>query len=207
LKRLGVNITPTEYDYIYASRKVIKDPNNPFQKDFYDTDIWTDEGKKLRGLLPENYIVFGELVGWTANGNAIQKDYTYGIPQGQAKLYVYRVTVINNQGIQTELSWDHMVEFCKGIGIETVKEIWRGKHKKFDAYKYMDKRLVTKYKNCLDCGKDQVDEGVCIRIDSLHPKIYKAKSPIFLEHETKLLDEGVVDLESAQTDDAGMPTV
>lgn len=33
--------------------------------------------------------------------------------------------------------------------------------------------------------------------EGLVPKILKAKSPIFLGHETKLLDEGVEDLESA----------
>jgi hypothetical protein len=30
------------------------------------------------------------------------------------------------------------------------------------------------------------------------PEIYKAKSPAFLEHETKLLDKGEEDLESAE---------
>lgn len=197
LKGLGIKIQPTEYDYIYASRKVIKDPNNPFQNDFYETDIWTDEGRKIQGLLPENYILYGELVGWTSTGRPIQKDYTYCQPECVAKLYVYRVAIVNPSGILTELSWDHTVEFCKTIGVETVKELWRGKHKDFVAEDYLDKKLIETYPQCIDCGP-LVDEGVCVRIDSLHPKIYKAKSPIFLEHETKLLDEGVVDTESTQ---------
>lgn len=45
--------------------------------------------------------------------------------------------------------------------------------------------------------KKTVDEGICLRQEGLVPKILKAKSPIFLGHETKLLDEGVEDLESA----------
>lgn len=202
LNKLGIKIQLTEHDYIYASRKVIKDPNNPFQNDFYDKDIWTDEGRKLQGLLPENYIVYGELIGWTSNGMAIQKDYTYGITQGGAELYIYRVAVVNNQGIVTELSWDHVKEFCKNVGLKHVPEIWRGKHKDLDIKVYMDKRFgwFLDMPNTIDVGLGLVDEGVCIRIDSLTPKIYKAKSPIFLEHETKMLTEEAVDLEATQNE-------
>ena len=41
--KLGVNVAETEYDYIFGSRKVIKDINNPNQNHFYTTDIWTDD--------------------------------------------------------------------------------------------------------------------------------------------------------------------
>ena len=40
------------YDYVFGSRKVIKDPNNPDQNHFYGEDVYTREGKKLEGLLP-----------------------------------------------------------------------------------------------------------------------------------------------------------
>jgi hypothetical protein len=202
LDALGVKVVPTEYDYIYASRKVIKDPNNPFQNDFYDNDIWTDEGKKLRGRLPENYIVYGELIGWTSSGMPIQKDYSYGLPKGTAELYIYRVAVVNNQGLLTELSWDHVMEFCSANGLKHVPEIWRGLHKDFDVKKYMDVRLAEMYKGLVSVPQGFVDEGVCVRIDTRQPLIYKAKSPIFLEHESKMLDENVIDLEATQTEDA-----
>lgn len=45
--------------------------------------------------------------------------------------------------------------------------------------------------------KKSVDEGVCLRQDGLVPTILKAKSPKFFEYETKLLDSGEVDTESA----------
>jgi hypothetical protein len=41
-----------------------------------------------------------------------------------------------------------------------------------------------------------VDEGVVVRVEGIMPRVYKAKSPIFLGHETALLDKEVVDLEA-----------
>jgi hypothetical protein len=40
------------------------------------------------------------------------------------------------------------------------------------------------------------DEGVCVRADGLAPYILKAKSPLFYEHETKMLDEEALDMEA-----------
>lgn len=196
----GVQVQPTELAYVFGSRKVIKDANNPDQAHYYEEDIWTNEGKKLEGMIPENYLVFGELVGWTAGGAEIQKDYTYNMPPRQCKLYVYRVAFVNDRGLVTDLTWDQVVEFCGIRGIATVPEIWRGKHKRFKVEKYLDKRLKKLFPACLPLDKnDTVDEGVCIRVDGLTPKIYKAKGPKFFEHETKVLDAGTVDLESEES--------
>lgn len=165
------------------------------------SDIWTDEGKKLVGLIPENYIVYAELVGWTPTGAAIQEGYTYGIEQGKCELYVYRVVVINHQGLPQDLCWDHMIEFCKSVGLKTVCEVWRGKLKDFKVEDWLDKRYFESgYRNCLWLGenKDIVDEGVVVRVDTRTPYCLKAKSPIFLRHESDILDKGVEDLESSQ---------
>ncbi len=202
LKLCGVKIQETEFDYVYASRKVIKDINNPYHNHFYGVDIWTEEGKKLVGLIPENYLVYAELVGWTCEGKEIQKDYTYGIETGKAELYVYRVAFVNNQGIVQDLCWDHLKEFCKASGLKVVPELWSGKLKDFNVLEFLDKRFYDAgQKQCLWLGDNQniVDEGVVIRVDRRTPYTMKAKSPLFLEHETKILDTGMVDLESEQS--------
>lgn len=204
----GANIIKTEFAYLYGSRKVIKDINNPNQNHFYETDIWTTEGKKLDGLIPENYLLFGELVGWTVEGKEIQKNYTYGIPQGQCELYIYRIAIINEKGLTTDLTWDQVVEFCDKNNIKHVAELTRCKlfeltmndfefAKMFLDCRYFENPL---YRNALWLGdnKDLVDEGICIRADGLTPKILKAKSPKFLLHETAILDTGEEDLESSQ---------
>lgn len=202
LAKCGVGIQKTEFDYIYGSRKVIKDVNNPFQNHFYSYDLWSDTGKEhFNGKLPENYVVYAEVIGYTKDGGAIQKGYTYCIPHGQNKVYIYRIAVINTQGISVDLSWDQLKLFCEQNNLSYVPEIWRGKVKDMNIQQYMDTRLFDKYRNCLNIGllDDLVDEGVCIRREGLTPTILKAKAPKFFEYETIQLDTGEVDLESSQS--------
>lgn len=206
----GAKIIKTEYAYLYGSRKVIKDANNPLQNHFYETDIWSNEGKKLDGLLPENYIVYAELVGWTPEGQPLQKGYTYGIPKGTCELYIYRITIINEKGLMTDLSWQAVKEFCSKNGLKYVPELFKidmqmltGNDfqmvKSLLDTRYFDGNENSHFRNALWLGdNDLVDEGVCVRADGLLPKILKAKSPKFLEHETKILDTGEEDLESSQ---------
>lgn len=207
----GAKIKQYEYAYLYGSRKVIKDANNPNQNHYYEQDIWTNEGKKLDGLLPENYVVYGELVGWTPEGQPLQKGYTYGIPKGTCELYIYRITIINEKGLMTDLSWQAVKEFCSKNGLKYVPELFKIDMRMlcdsdFQMVKalldtrYFDGNENSHFRNCLWLGEDKelVDEGICIRADGLLPKILKAKSPKFLEHETKILDTGEEDLESSQ---------
>lgn len=208
----GANIIKTEYAYLYGSRKVIKDANNPNQNHYYDTDIWTNEGHKLDGVLPENYIVYGELIGYTPDGKELQKNYSYGLPVGTCELFIYRIAIINEKGLTTDLSWEQVKEFCKNNGLKYVPELIvtkmfnltnSGEFGFGSISGLMDKRYFdgdTPYRNAIWLGenKDIVDEGVCVRADGLTPKILKAKSPKFLEHETKILDTGEEDVESSQ---------
>jgi hypothetical protein len=198
----GVKIQETEFDMVYGSRKVIKDINNPNQNHYYETDLWTDEGKKLIGLVPTNFLVYAEIVGWTSTGAPIQVNYTYNYPLGTCELFVYRVAFVNNDGLVVDLSWDGLKQFCNERGLKYVPELWVGKHKDFVVTDYLDTRLKDKFPNALPLDKDVVDEGICIRVDRLTPYILKAKSPIFYEHESALYDKGAEDLESNQSENA-----
>lgn len=206
----GAKIAKTEYAYLYGSRKVIKDANNPNQNHYYDTDIWTSEGKKLDGILPENYLLYGELIGWTPDGKEIQRNYSYNVPIGECQLYVYRIAIVNERGLTTDLSWQQVKEFCSKNGLKytpelmetTAFELWEDDFAMLKTL--LDVRFFDGFdgmKNALWLGenKELVDEGVCIRVEGLTPMIFKAKSPKFLEHETKLLDSGEEDLESSQS--------
>jgi hypothetical protein len=80
-KVFGVNVRESEYDYVYGSRNVVKDPDSRFDAgEFYGTDIYTTIGKRLKGLLPKGCVVYGEIVGWAADNTPIQPRYTYQIP-------------------------------------------------------------------------------------------------------------------------------
>lgn len=198
--RLGIKVSKYEYSMVYGSHKVIKDSNNPDQRHFYDSDIWSQAGHRLDGLLPENYIVFGEIVGYTESGQSIQKHYTYGEKDKQNHIYIYRVTIINNQGIACDLSWDAVKEFCISRGLDNVPELWRGKKSDFDANLFLDiKFREDGYSQAVLLSNDSpVDEGIVVRIEGSNPTILKAKSPVFLGHETRMIDEEAVDIEATQ---------
>lgn len=191
-------IVQREYDSVYGSRKVIKDINNPNHNHFYSTDLWTETGKKLDGILPDGYIVYGEIVGYVGD-SPIQKSYTYNLPVGNNELFIYRVAQINDQGIQVDLSWEQVKQFCKNNGLKHVPELWSGRHKNFNVDEFMDIAYHPKFKSALPLSSDSpVDEGICIRAEGITPIVLKAKSPLFLEHETKMLDQEEVDIEEEQ---------
>lgn len=203
-KLCGIKVQETEYDYVYGSRKVIKDANNPDQDHYYETDIWTEQGKKLLGLLPENYIVYAELIGYTSDGKEIQRNYTYAMPRGTSDMFIYRIAIVNPSGHLTDLSWMQVKEFCKKNGLKSVPELWHGKLSEFPVKEFLDTRYFESlhggYRNALWLGENMnlVDEGVCVRVEGITPQLFKAKSPKFLEHESSILDTGEEDLESAQ---------
>ncbi|MFD3594308.1 RNA ligase family protein [Nocardia sp. NPDC058640] len=189
---LKVPVAEYTYDTVYGSRKVIKDPKAE-QNHFYGTDVWTHYGSRLDGLIPQGFVVYAELIGWTPEGAPVQSGYTYNVPQGEADLYVYRVAYVNPQGIVTDLAWGQLVEWCAQLGLKTVPVLTEMAHKAFDPTDWLDRRYYDEgYGQAipLSGSKKLVDEGVCIRtVDSLHPTTLKAKSPIFLQHETKALDD------------------
>ncbi|MEA9983666.1 RNA ligase family protein [Subtercola sp. RTI3] len=198
-KRLGVRVAETGYAHVYGSRKVIKDANNPNQNHFYATDLWSEVGSRFDDLVPENFLVYGEVVGWTKDGAPIQKNYTYNLPDRQSEMYVYRVAVITNQGRVVDLGWDQVKTFCTESGLKYVPELWRGRHADFDASAWIDVVLHNTHPQAvpLSPGKKLVDEGVVVRAEGKAPYLLKAKSPIFLQHESKMLDEEAVDIEAA----------
>ncbi len=212
-KFFGVEVRTTGYDHVYGSRRAIKDVNNPNQAHFYKDDIWSVEGKKLDAIVPQNFILYAELVGYTEDGGAIQKGYTYNLSPGNCALYVYRIMVITNDGRHVELSWDAVKRFCADNGILYTPEFFRGR--KVDLVERIASLMDVRYYDGVMNGSlaftdlpvplsdaGTVDEGVCIRIlesEAVSPTILKAKAPLFLAHETKLLDEDVVDLESEES--------
>ncbi len=200
-QRFGVRVDATEYAMVYGSRNQVKDANDPSQNHFYDSDLWTMTGKKFDGALPKDYLVFAEIIGWTPDGAPIQKGFTYGLPHGTSDVYVYRVAHINPSGYVVDLSWTQLKEFCQLYGFKHVPELWSGCLAQFTpeeiAEYFLDKKFHLKYPQAVPlAGESPCDEGICIRIEGLTPKVLKAKSPKFLQHETKMLDKEVLDIEA-----------
>lgn len=203
--KLGLRIRETEYDTVGGSRKVIKDPNNPNQAHYYGegNDIWSLTLEKYGKLIPEGFIVYGELIGYTPDGYPIQKGYTYMRPQGRMDLFVYRVAVVTPGGSIVDLSWGQVKKFCVERGLAHVPELWRGFKRDFilsdfeERNFYEDDFLYTTDDYTLDTpipvGKKKglKDEGIVIRVDrgDLVPGLFKFKNQSFLVAETAELDE------------------
>lgn len=197
-KRFGVRVQETEYAHVVGSRRVIMDFNDP-KADLSKPNLWTEMGARLGDILPEGVTIYGEIIGWNVNGSAIQREYTYGILEGVAELYVYRASFTNPQGRSIDLGWDQVVELCRDLGLKTVPVLWRGVHDDFDPDQFLDIRFLDAgYEEALPLGpnKKLVDEGVVVRVEGLSPHFSKAKSPIFRQYETRELDKGEVDIES-----------
>lgn len=216
-KFFGVNVVKEHYDYICASRKVIKscgfeelpDKNHYYQ----DGDLWSKVGKEFfEGKLNYGECVYTEIIGCTYNGSVIQHGYSYGF--NKPKVYIYRISNINSQGIEIDLSYLQMKERAKQLDVEICPELFYGTLGSFiQKYRSIDKYNDVGIENTLDnifynqllekpsiLDSTCIEEGFCLRVDKYgKPDIYKIKSKKFLLHEGALIDkQDIVDIEEEQ---------
>lgn len=201
-----------EQRFVVGSRRVVKSIDlsaEEGKRHYYgDGDLWTSyaEKNRLDQVIPPSHLVYGEIIGWTPDGAPIQKDYTYDLPVGEAKLYVYRVAMVTDEGRTLDYSPAQMRAFCEDRGLAVVPELWAGPHHAFFADEWLEHRYYDEWINLKATftmtpvplsDKKLVDEGVCVRYDGAYgPFVLKAKSPSFVQHETKMLDAGAEDLEA-----------
>ena len=212
LKKLGVNIVDTHYDYVYASRKVIKSETNG--PGFYNDDIWELGFKELKDFLDDGMTVYYEIAGFLKTGSAIQGKYDYGCAPYEHKKFIYRITYTNPSGKVYEFSAPQVQQWCKKNGLTPVPELYYGKAKdcfhnlyhlieepeNFPDQKWEEEflnELKSKYneKDCYICKNKVPEEGCVVRIEGNEFEAYKQKSTRFYELETKMLDKGEVDIE------------
>ena len=205
----------TKYDVIYSSRNVVKNKyiNTETKNNlgFYGHDLWGEIAETLKDTLCEGITLYGEAVGQLSTGAWIQPGYHYGTRPNHYDIYVYRITYTNPAGKLIEFSWPQIKEYCNRYGIKHVPELYYGNA--YDLYKIPPGEgwhedfltaLESQYmldRKCPLNNKEVLEEGIVVRVEGLfecHP--YKLKNFAFLEKETKDLDKGVIDLESAQSD-------
>lgn len=210
LRFLSVKIKETEHGICYGSRRVIKNEYETQRiNDFYSGDLWTKIKDDIQDKVPKGFTVYGECVGFTSTGAAIQKGYDYGCEQGKNKILIYRITYTNKDGIVFNLSTEQMIEYCKHYDLSYVHQLYSGMARDlFDSEKEEEGwteqligLLVEKYtdKQCFICKNKVPEEGFVLRKEKLFEfGSYKLKSFKFLELETKMLDEGVENMEDDQ---------
>lgn len=208
---LGVKVQDSEYDYIYASRRVVKNEFVQAKVHFYSEDLWTRVGKEqFHGKLHHGETVYYEILGYTQDGAFIQKGYDYGCLNGEYKVYVYRITHTTPNGTVVELQWNQVKDRCAELAVTTVPELYHGRAAKYgagsdnetwreDFLKVLKKSYVYDQDSQF-CVNKVPEEGICVRKEGLNIEVYKLKSFRFLEHETKMLDQEVTDLETTQSE-------
>lgn len=185
-----------EYKVMSGTRRVIiKDfdkecyySSNAFRKPYHDF---------FKDKLPKGMEVFGEIVGYVNEttpimgkcNNRLVKDkeflkmygeetvFTYGCQPGQSDMYVYRITMTNEDGIVVELPTEETKMWCERFGCKFVP--------------ILDKFLFTTIDDLNDRVNrwldipDEIDprhvaEGVVVRIDNRSKfTAYKRKSFTF----------------------------
>ena len=217
LSKLKVNIKTEVYDYIYSSRKVIKNEElNLNAQHYYSEDIWSIAHKELEPFLQKGMTFYYEIVGFLPNGGAIQKDYDYGCEATKHAIYIYRITSTNIDGKVIEFSAKQVQDFCKKNGLNAVPELYYGYAKYFtgimpikqegnniyleDLESWREHFLSAIKSNfneklCYICKNEVPEEGCVVRIDGLEFEAYKQKSERFYARETVLLDKGESNIE------------
>ena len=213
LKWLRLPVQTEEYAIVSGSRRVTKAIGGeglPDRDHWYGSmgDVWTEAGLNYGNLIPKNFVVFGEIIGWTADGQPIQKGYTYNLPNGSDALYVYRVAQVNPDGLLIDLPWGAVKQFCRERGLNHVPELSAGLHEDFEMDEFLDQRyfewLIAHGDGEVNVvplsDPKSVDEGVAIRWDGAgyQPVVLKHKSPQFFQYDTKNLDADVVDIEAEE---------
>ena len=235
------------YDWGYVSgtrRTVLED----FEGGYYGSNEFREAHSKFfEGKLNKGEEIFYEVVGFTTNGTPIMDDasnkklndkefikqygettrFSYGCEpivsidcdDVQSDIYVYRMTITNEEGFVVEYTPDFMRYRCEQMGVKTVPVLAKGKiNETRDNHPYLDYyNLVAGFNNSgVSCdtpgecvkyvaeqfydgpdpiGKTHIREGVVVRIIN-RPKFcaYKHKNWYF-----KAL-EGIVKVEAEAPD-------
>lgn len=191
-KLLRLPISENEYFPLYSSRTVIKNSHiNPNQDGgFYGEDVWGEWAKKLEGKIEKGITLYGEIVGYTEGGKAIQKGYSYGCVAGTSEFYVYRATMTTPDGNVIEFTDDQIRQYCGLRSIKVVPRvdtcIWYNEDEFLNENDLWDIEVMCNFND-----KKVPREWVVIRRDGKETfSAYKLKSQMFLTYETKLLDAG-----------------
>jgi len=206
--------TVKSWELVSGSRRVILDNfeggyygDNKFRKKWHDF---------FEGKLKKGETVYGEIVGYTENGTPIMPSvsnkktndksfikkygekttYSYGCKVGENDIYVYRMTLTNEDGFEVDYPWDFVKTRCEQMGMKHVPEIDRFIYSNQDD---LMERVNKDVEESDPIGLNHVREGYVVRIEGRETfKALKHKSFYFKLLEGLIKDEGVLDMEEAE---------
>lgn len=196
-RALGFFVDEYEWGIVASSRRVVKSVSGKSRAEagFYGEDIWSVVAQEIGHKIPKGYSVYGEIVGFTPGGKAIQSGYSYGCGPREHKFFVYRVCVAALGGERVDLGRAQIEAFCKKAGLEPVPLLLEAVLE-FDSSETNDEvvsALDSQFVQGRECSYNpgKPAEGIVVRLEN-EPKFtaYKLKNFDFLELESKALDKG-----------------
>lgn len=201
-----------KWGYLSGTRRVVLQPEGT-QQSYHDPKLREIAIKPFINNLRKGETVFFEIVGFEPNGAFIMpptdttkmKDkeftarygtnmmFTYGCKSGECDVYVYRISVTNEDGVSYDYSWHDVKARCKELGVKHVPQIFIGSiyeyilenHASDEFSSYEPERIVQVFCDDIDeyvSRPDLIDsthilEGIVIRKDTgLNFDAYKHKS-------------------------------
>lgn len=207
----------TKYDIVSGTRRVTIES---FEKDigFYGTDKFRKRYHDwFKDKLQKGETVYYEVVGYINETTPIMPDgdnkkvqdkeftkmygdktrFSYGYKAGENGIYVYRMTMTNEDGYVVEYPWELVKIRCKEMGVHHVPEL--------DKFFYKTEedllKRVDKYLDITDpIGQTHIAEGVVVRQNDRKTfKAYKKKGFFFKVLEGIIKDTAEVpDMEEIQ---------
>jgi hypothetical protein len=215
------SLSDRDYDYLYASRTVIKNQEyNPnVTPGFYGFDIWEEADKIVRPKLEKGMTAYYEILGFLPGFKYIQKSYDYGyvpdVSDGQPYQYgrnfgirIYRLTYTNVDGKVFEFSPREVQIWSKEHDLIPVTELYYGRardlYPDLDPDVHLSENFIDRLSNdknfymeldSPECANKVPQEGVVIKIDNMKPAAFKLKCFRFLNKEQQALDKGESNIE------------
>ena len=147
----------------------------------------------LESKLNKGEILYFEIVGWVNEettimpphdvtktglsdikkkyGNSI--NYTYDCPAGDCKLYVYRISLVNEDGIAVEQPWGYVVRRCGELGILHVPVLFGpttlshlAHLHSTDGHEALRRTVESFTEGSSTLNPAQIREGIVLRVES-----------------------------------------
>ena len=180
LQTIGFKRSPKqEWDYISGSRRVIL---RSMEGGYYGSNTFRQQHhERFLNKLQKGETAYYEVVGYVSNGQPIMSDcsnkktndkefikqygdttrFSYGCDDGKSEIYIYRMTMTNEDGYIVEYPWELVKLRCEQMDINHCPE--------YETFTFTTTEdlmeRVEKYWEGLDpIGGTHIKEGVVVRI-------------------------------------------
>ena len=219
---IGVDASNTTWIHKIGTRKTVISLN---RDGFYSSSFRKAAADPFMDKLYKGETIYYEVAGYdgerpimgTVDTSKLDKKFTkrygkkmtfsYGCELGNFAIFVYRITMTNEDGTSIDLPWDALVARCEALGVNHVPLLYKGTMFRLVEpflptdvrIGYENKLILTAVQGFVE-GPSTIDsrhirEGIVVKVEgNMQPKAYKHKS-----FEFKVL-EGIVNPETASVD-------